>query len=759
MAQKNLSEIGLFFGDELAACGIQYTLLNRMGLEYESRLVPPSSNYNELMRESLYQLLLAQNHADAGAVNKDYLAEDVCDFFFRVGQVHGGWRNGVPQSIKDVYQPVTWNNLSEDVRKFYQSMLKVVPAGLVGGAQDVTEIQQLVASGSYNVQLAKTDDGNTLFCSLIPFVPDEVKGWVENGVPQNFNNNPRERIMFLQDLYKCGYLSPNVGPANFNNVGSCDTTGRPLTSTRPVASGMPAAMPPPPPGMPAGMPAAIPPPPPPGMPAARPPPAMPAAPGMQATNPIGSLAEQLAQRALQRQAGMSPPPPLSAAARAVVGGPAAAVGGYRQVTQLNHLLNGFNLNVLALIENTKQAKYRKVPAPKAVPSTGMPQDDCDDLNLYDLVSNVVYGRDDQGLYRMENGNKVRPQLDVKNCLGNNVDCDSTVATCLLSGNPSTLAKCLDSLKSEQMFAVAQSEINKLHPSVLENLLNTFGFKIAKHNNGQFLPTSFEDWKKVILPSAVSTTVQNAILKNEKLMAYLRAVVNIIRSNPIVLQQNAQMDVVGNYAKKAGLKPFVQPVFTSSKGKNFAEQGVLLSGPSFLSPLALNLPNVMSRFATPLGMPMGMGMGMPGFMMGGDAPCVNAELLSRTFNNLYSQMERSGKSLVEEDKRKVENAINRVAKLENELNRLMDDVKLYTRLNETLNFGSPVPVNPTHLQTIVDDARSHRADISNSLVSLTDGSNRTLAQLTTLVAELVTKVIPALNSVLGGRVTQHIVPAY
>jgi hypothetical protein len=434
-------------------------------------------------------------------------------------------------------------------------------------------------------------------------------------------------------------------------------------------------------------------------------------------------------------------------------------GGYRPIAQLNHLLNGFNLNVLAFIENAKQAKYKPIPAPKGVPSIGVPQNDCDDLNFYDLVSNVVYGRDEQGLYRMENGNKVHPQFDVKNCLGNNVDCDSTVATCLLSGNPATLAKCLDSLKSEQMFAVAQSEINKLHPSVLENLLTTFGFHIVKHSNGLHLPTSFEDWKKSVLPKSVSPTVQNAILKNEKLMTYLRAIVNIVRSNPIILHPNANVDIVGNYAKKAGLKPFVQPVFTSSKAKNFAEQGVLLSGPSFLSPLALNLPNVMSRFATPLGMPMGMGMGMPGFMMGGDSSCVNADLLTRTFNNLYSQMERSGKSLVEEDKRKVENAINRVAKLEGELNRLMDDVKLYTRLNETFNFGSPVPVNPTNLQTIVDDTRAHRADVSQSLVSLTDGSNRTLAQLTTLVSELVTKVIPALNSVLGGRVTQHIVPAY
>lgn len=413
---------------------------------------------------------------------------------------------------------------------------------------------------------------------------------------------------------------------------------------------------------------------------------------------------------------------------------------------------GFNLDYAAFVRNYKKALTTPVRSSKVTsdkPASG----DCDDLNMYDMASNVFYGTDESGkLFRMENGSRVYPSLEeswANNCLGKSGSC-TEVADCLLSGNPSSLSRCLDKLKDSSMFDVAQSELNKMHPTVVVALLRTFGFKPMKHSDGSWMPMSYDEWKEKVLPKAVSEPVKAAIMANTKLQNYLRSLVTLVRQNPVIFEEGEVRTKVGSYAARAERKPFVQPVFTSTKSTPVVSQGVLLSGPvpMFNVPLASQIQNVTSVLP-----------GLSGLMglRGGAEPCVNAELLRRTFNTLFSQMERNGKVLVEEDKTKVENAINRVAKLENELTRLMDDVKVYSRLNNVFSVGRPVPVQSVRLDSIKSDVEGKRGDVAGALGSLTETSNRTLSQITNLVNELVTKVVPALNAIMIGRTSPYVVP--
>jgi len=412
-------------------------------------------------------------------------------------------------------------------------------------------------------------------------------------------------------------------------------------------------------------------------------------------------------------------------------------------------LKTWTFNHHVFTPTASECRYAVVPPLKygrTVPSNEF-------LDLYDMASNVHYGRDENGsLFRMENGKKVTVDMVanpfVGDCLGNKQDCDNPanqVAQCLLSGNPGALAHCLDNLKDANMFDVAQSEVNKLHPLVLAKLLATFGFKLKKYTDGLTKPIEFDEWENKVLATTVTDEVAKQIKANTKLMSYLKAVVSIVRQNPILLECNKQLKADNTYAAKAKIETFIQPVFTSPRGRSLFEESVLLSTPAMpfgmSMPLAAQLQNVMGMSMSRLPF-----MGMVG---GGPSECVNADLLRKTFNSLFSRMERSGKVLVDEDKAKVENTINQVATLERQLNRFMDDIKLYTKLSETYSLSNPVPVERIRDVDIATRAAEKRSDVSKTLASLTDASNKNIKDLVNSINILVTTILPALNSVVLG----------
>ena len=416
----------------------------------------------------------------------------------------------------------------------------------------------------------------------------------------------------------------------------------------------------------------------------------------------------------------------------------------------------WNLDIAAYIKSASECRHMSVPAPMY----GKRISPDDVLDLYDMPTDTYYGRDPSGkLFRIVDGK--REDVDMTNpftgnCLGSSkLDCASDdVASCLLSGDPKSLAHCLGKLKDANMFDVARNEVNKLHPSVLARLLETFGFVLKKHSDGITRPIEFSDWENNVLKLTVTDDVAKQIKDNTKLMTYLKSVVSIVRQNPVLLECNKVTRAGNSYASKAKVETFVQPVFTSPSGKPVLDQGVLLSVPAMpfgiSMPLAASLQNVMGVGRLPLGM-----MGMMG---GGQSECINADLLRKTFNSLFTRMERSGKVLVDEDKARVENSIRKVAELERQLNGFMDDIKLFTKLSETYSLSRPVPVVKYTRNEIVSEAETKRNDAKRTLEALTESSSKNIQELTSTVSKLV-GLLPAINALALGLPTDAFRRAY
>jgi len=167
----------------------------------------------------------------------------------------------------------------------------------------------------------------------------------------------------------------------------------------------------------------------------------------------------------------------------------------------------------------------------------------------------------------------------------------------------------------------------------------------------------------------------------------------------------------------------------------------------------------------LRLPLGLSLANPSFPMGaypmmfggGQSNCVNAQLLRDAFAVLYRQMENAGKELVAEDKERIEKTINRIEKHEEQLNKLMSEMKIFVRLHNTLSAQSESAVETVSINDLLDSNRTS-SPTGDILATITNSTNQNLRNLTQLISELVNKVRPAMLKVLAGGESSLLVPA-
>lgn len=165
----------------------------------------------------------------------------------------------------------------------------------------------------------------------------------------------------------------------------------------------------------------------------------------------------------------------------------------------------------------------------------------DELLAEDLTTHEVIGRDAKGLYKLVNGQKVyAPTAD--NCAGtflgdgtDNGKCVHVVAECLSTGNKDDLAKCLDNMRDANMFQVAYTELNKMHPQSAIAILKLFGIE-TYDADGITRVESLDDWIAREVNNWKSD-VRNAILNNQQLKDYLYGVINFVNDHPSILNDN------------------------------------------------------------------------------------------------------------------------------------------------------------------------------------------------------------------------------
>ena len=414
----------------------------------------------------------------------------------------------------------------------------------------------------------------------------------------------------------------------------------------------------------------------------------------------------------------------------------------------------FDLNVNTFLKNTISAG--SAPAVAAAPKAVSPREASFDDIYESMVTGVTYVRDDSGkLFKHENGKKIEYNeaealANAETCYGTGVkDADClTVFNCLLSGNPSSLARCLGKFANQDMFKVGQSEVEQMPPSVAVQLLKTFGFKPRKElPSMNILPPTFDEWSKNILPNQVTPATAEAIKNNKPLMEYLKGVVSFVRSNPSIISGNkGERREVSDYSRHANISVFRQPSSgpaRSTLNASILDLGVLSSTPSINSlPLAALLGNVDARSM----------MMLPGMQMGGgvNPACVNARALSQMFKVTYSEMERNGKQLVDSDKNRINDAVNKVAQLEEKLMKIVRDLKTFNKLHSALSVKQgPIGIEDI---TLAEIHNSNQNSVTGEAVNnLTNCASQNITELNKLIGDLIGRVQrPLVSEVLGGQ---------
>jgi len=408
----------------------------------------------------------------------------------------------------------------------------------------------------------------------------------------------------------------------------------------------------------------------------------------------------------------------------------------------------FEFNLPNFIKNTIVARDVQI---KPSATAAQPIED-----LYEsVVTGVRYARDENGKLRQVSDNgkldmtKDFEDAELATALGKSApscastgihlpDC-SVVYKCLLSGKPETLSECLDKLRNADMFAVARKEVATMNPKVAVQLLRTFGFKPRREaGSNVVLPPTFEEWSGK-LSRTVDASTAEAIKGNKKLMEYLRAVVDIVRSNPAIINADLKNGVLSDFARKTGLTVFRNP-FPERRVAESVVDGLLFApqqlAQSMQLPLALQIANVSGRVR------------MPFQMGGGRAECPNAENIRQAFNMIFAEMEKNGKVLVDSDKARIEATISKLDKLESNLTQLMDDAKLFSKLNAALNPAQSVSTENVTLKDITD-VRSQNIT-GETLGNLNDCIVKNLRDQTQLSTDLVNRVqMPLLQLLLKG----------
>lgn len=390
----------------------------------------------------------------------------------------------------------------------------------------------------------------------------------------------------------------------------------------------------------------------------------------------------------------------------------------------------FDLNYQKFIANIikNYMKFQTVPIDH--------RDDFDDLYV-DLTTNLVFNKDTTGLYQMVNGSKVyyddaRLQTDLtSNCYGTYLkdqnDCP-IVFKCILNNNPENLVRCLDSLREETLFDVAKSDINNINPKIMRNIIKTFGFSVRRETDGIYRPQSFNEW---INSSTIPSSIKNLVQTNKKLAIYLGEILNIIRKNPIILDENVA-EQQKDYSRM-NLNVFSQPMILERPTLSQNVYRDLLT--------RTNIPNKLE-------MPFFINLGNVGFQSGGSHDLISkekseriADRLKRLFNSLFQELVSAGKELKDEDKIRIENAIDTYSKLEIQLNRLYEEIQMYANMHKMMldtNVVEQTDIGEIH------DFNSNRQKINDAYNKIQNKINKNMITQQTVLNALYYAQIPMIR---------------
>jgi hypothetical protein len=332
------------------------------------------------------------------------------------------------------------------------------------------------------------------------------------------------------------------------------------------------------------------------------------------------------------------------------------------------------------------------------------------------------------LYYDDNDQTTKDAVSTKNkCAGTFVtkdddECKKHVYECLLDEDPSSLAKCWivygKGVKSKlDFYDTAKKEIGQMHPLVALRTLQRFGFRSASQYDSEARMDlqkieSVDHWKNNYLDKKFpgdAATVKG----NENLLKYLELIVQYVNANPALINKHysgSSDESVGKfpqsrYAQTLNLHQRMEP-YGPAAGINDLNrlkihQRTGLLGATILRP-PFGGPGVYAPFANagvmPFGMPIGMMLG--GYRSAQAYPTNGYGKLRNLIADSTERMSHFNKSLDDESKRKIEEKLAHMQKVERELNRTAEYVREYSDLLEAFGDYSSASLNERTLEDLV-----------------------------------------------------------
>lgn len=378
--------------------------------------------------------------------------------------------------------------------------------------------------------------------------------------------------------------------------------------------------------------------------------------------------------------------------------------------------------------------------------------------IYDLVTGNLYSVDAQGNLVKDNhvvdAASYAADIAANNveCYGTNLqDCDK-VFECLLSGDPKKLGRCLGKLRKANMAQIAGKELKDMHPEVALKLLRTFNIELKKDQYGNHVPMEFLEWRAT-LDARVGVDAAAAIKQNKQLLEYLRAVVQLVRTNPEIIAANRQKQVQQRTNQVPSSftppRPFVAP----SKRSAPASSMLLRTVPFITNQLAMPQPPLL-----PPGI-AGFGYGpvapFPlGFLSGGASQSDltdSAQSLQSTYEAVLKDLQNSGKDLVDADKNLIENAIKRVSKNQKQIEHALNELNAFNKLSVSLKAGLPQALE---LKDV--DGASRMVNLDKTVSNLQSNVSSVARENQALITQLYNNVFKSLASLRLGQPSSNLV---
>lgn len=387
------------------------------------------------------------------------------------------------------------------------------------------------------------------------------------------------------------------------------------------------------------------------------------------------------------------------------------------------------------------------------------------LGVHDLATGLTYKLNKVGkLVRVLNGEEIevvdKEVSEPNTSYSTGIKDADTVYQCLLSGDKRALHRCIDKFKDSDLFNVAEEELKKVHPTVVKKLLDTFHVsydsKDIEHNTM---------WLGGIRSRLVASLgeddgeeVYTKLIKNGPLLDYIRGLISLVNKNKIILQgsrkndKSTLSDMAGKtYVKDNKLKYFYKPDVSSAE--------VLL--PNYLDSFSTQLRNIsQNQNYTNLfrlggvvpgmgGMPLGYGGGKKKMVGGGK--CDTVDNMRKIYETIIKSLERKGKTLVDADKQRINQAFAQLEKNNNDLDKYIKDLAAFVRLSDAVDIG----LGEVSLKMVEDLSQKNISGYKSTVSNLEGCVSRITRENVGLMTSLIDNILHPMAVLAHGGSPRHL----